>query len=186
MIKQCIMCKLHKDVSEFYRKGENRKGKIHYASYCKKCDAIRRMNYYKSNEKIVKRKAKEYREKNKEKLTAYRHKNWIRKWCIGTINHHRNCGYVLKFTLDDLYNLAMNTKKCFYCGCDLKWYPGKLQPYSPTLDRIDNGKELERNQIEIICRKCNSTKQDRNFHEFIRYCISISNKFKNSILPMES
>ena len=69
------------------------------------------------------------------------------------------------------------TTHCPYCGVELDWQRGLGKggrDSSPSLDRINNEKELRLDNIEIICHRCNSTKYNRTKKEFIDYCIKIA------------
>ena len=54
---------------------------------------------------------------------------------------------------------------------------GKLQSNSPTLDRIENGKLINKNNIMIVCHTCNATKRNRTMVEFVEYCENVVKKF---------
>ena len=97
------------------------------------------------------------------------------------IFHHKHRGYSMKISVLELENLAKITNKCRYCGNELtynigirtkkNWFDG------PSLDRLNNEKEMRLDNIQIICGKCNVTKQDRTHEEFIDYCYKVSNNF---------
>jgi len=60
MIKQCVICKAEKDITDFHKKQH---GKYGVSSRCKPCD-------YEYNKKYIKAASKRYREKNREKIRA--------------------------------------------------------------------------------------------------------------------
>jgi hypothetical protein len=41
---------------------------------------------------------------------------------------------------------------------------------SPSLDRLDNESVIRRDNILILCYKCNATKRYRTLREFLDYC----------------
>ncbi len=48
---------------------------------------------------------------------------------------------------------------------------------SPTLDRLDNETVIRKNNITILCYKCNATKRDRTLSEFLDYCKAVVSRF---------
>lgn len=54
---------------------------------------------------------------------------------------------------------------------------GKIKANSPTVDRVDNARYLDANNVVILCNKCNRTKGDRTFVEFVEFCKMIADKF---------
>ena len=80
----------------------------------------------------------------------------------------------------ELYELASRVDACVFCGCQLDWQlgsKGSMKNNSPTLDRIDNEDVIRRDNILIICYRCNATKRDRTLKEFIDYCQSVVARF---------
>jgi 5-methylcytosine-specific restriction endonuclease McrA len=54
---------------------------------------------------------------------------------------------------------------------------GHIHSDSPTIDRVNNGNELNINNVQIICRDCNLSKGTKSHDEFVLYCRAIGNKF---------
>ena len=76
--------------------------------------------------------------------------------------------------------MAQKTDACFICGAVLDWQlgnKGRMKSNSPTLDRVDNENVIRKNNILILCYKCNATKRDRTFEEFVEYCDAAARKF---------
>ena len=78
-----------------------------------------------------------------------------RKWastalCNQRIRSGADCG----LTIDELILLAPSHCPC--CGTVLK--PAGHQKNSPSVDRLDNTKSYEKDNIWIICHSCNSKK----------------------------
>jgi len=124
---------------------------------------------------------KDYRLKNKEKHTRYdkryRADHPYRMWAFDTIGGHKRKGFTVTTTVDELEELARGTTRCPICKCELKWKQGKQSNSSPTLDRVNNGKVINKDTVWIICNRCNTTKLDRNWDEFLGYCELVVNKF---------
>lgn len=108
-----------------------------------------------------------------------------RYWAKGSIAGHRKMGYEINIDIDFLSDLAAHTKYCFYCDWELEWdeliydaekrtyyknEKGKYTNKNPTVDRLNNEKCLNKDNIVICCKQCNSSKRQMTFHEFIRYC----------------
>jgi len=99
-------------------------------------------------------------------------------WVNSTISKHKR-KYQVNISRNELIILAKNIKYCTYCNVKMNYNRGKgIQDNSPALDRIDNEKILNMNNVQIICHKCNTTKSNRTHKEFINYCKMIVNKFE--------
>lgn len=191
--KICSRCKEKLSLNKFYRNRSTRDG---LSWWCKECNKEYDKKHRENNPEKVREYQKRFREnnpeyhkeyyqKNKEKLRE-KARNWIsrnshRFWAMSTLNKHKSNGYKINIKINELEQLAKQTTNCPICETKLNWKTGnkkKKQINSPTLDRINNEKVLNRNNIWIICNKCNTSKYDRTFDEFIEYCTKVSNKFK--------
>jgi hypothetical protein len=96
--------------------------------------------------------------------------------CIG--NHKRN-GFTMTITRHELSEMALKANTCLICDVPLAWgyLNGKIQRNSPSLDRIDNEKEVRKDNVQILCSYCNRTKLARTMKEFIDYCKYVAKKF---------
>ena len=158
-IKQCSRCKEFKKVEEFYRNEQYGDG-LH--NWCKECVRGNRKRWYANN-----------RERSREISRRWQVNNPERRWVINTLSSHRQKDFEVNITIDALTELAKNTKTCLLCGCELDWSvntKGYLQFNSPSLDRIDNADTLTLDNVQIICYRCNVTKQNRSMKEFVEYC----------------
>lgn len=145
--KICSKCKIEKDITEFWKCKSNKDG-LNY--YCKKCH---------------RKSAKEWRIKNS-----------IKYWCYGTINGHKRRGYKILFTIKELFLIVKKITHCPICDTKLQ-FGGRENQKSATLDRINNEKILTLNNIQIICHKCNATKQDRTMPELVEWCNQFIKKY---------
>lgn len=68
-MKLCKKCFVEKNAAQFYADKKAADGLL---SYCKECQKNYRLEYYKNNQSIEKKKFKEYRESNKESIKATR------------------------------------------------------------------------------------------------------------------
>jgi len=154
-LKKCSNCGELKPFSEFHK---HPKGKYGVRSQCKIC----RKEYYEVNKEKIKEQQKEYRENN-----------YVRGWCAGTIRKHKKRGYIVNITIDELYNIVKDEPSCEICGKELEWYStgkGKSTNLSPSLDRIYNGNEINKDNISILCHKCNIKKNSDTLEENLVWC----------------
>jgi len=176
-LKKCSNCGELKSFSEFHKDKRSNDG---LQSKCKKC----RKEYYENNkEKILKQK-KDYYENNKEKIKEYYENNYVRRWCTDTINFHKKRGYIVNITFDELYNIVKDKPSCEICGKELEWYStgkGKTTNLSPSLDRIYNENEINKDNISILCHKCNTKKHSESIEENVIWCKQFI-EYANNIL----
>ncbi len=86
-------------------------------------------------------------------------------------------------TLRETVALAERSNYCAICGVELDWRVGglkmgKIQPKSPSLDRINNDPFLTTSNVWVVCIKCNTTKNNRTMVEFVEYCKRVVEKFE--------
>jgi len=169
-LKKCSNCGELKPFSEFYKDKCSKDG---LQSYCKKC----MKEYYENNKEKINKQQKEYYENNKEKINKqqkeYNKNNYVRRWCSSTIRDHKKRGYIVNITIDELYNIVKDEPICEICGKELEWYStgkGKLTNLSPSLDRIYNENEINKDNISILCHKCNMKKNSESIEENLVWC----------------
>ena len=183
-LKKCSKCGEWKPFSEFHK---NKNTKDGLRSQCKICSK----EYYENNKDQIKEKNKKYYENNKEKLLEqqkeYYENNYVRRWCTRTIHHHKTRGYIVNITIDELYNIVKDEPSCEICGKELEWYStgtGKVTDLSPTLDRKNNENEINKDNISILCHKCNMKKNSESIEENLVWCKQFieyaNNKFSGS------
>jgi len=180
-LKKCSNCGELKPFSEFYKQKNSKYG---VQSRCKECEKEHNKKYYENN----KEKMKEYYENNKEKILEYkkewRENNYVRGWCQYTIRSHKKCGYIVNITIDELYNIVKDKPSCEICGKELEWYStgtGKSTNLSPSLDRKNNENEINKDNISILCTKCNAKKHSDSIEENLVWCKQFE-EYANNIL----
>lgn len=162
--KICTKCGEEKELTQF---SINSSSKNCLNSRCKQC-----MNLLNKN----------YRDTHKTEIETRTNNYCIhRKRAVGTMSNHKLRGYTINISLESLETLFKVTKKCPICGCELTYNKRTKvsKSNSPSLDRKNNDTILDEDNLWVICKKCNSTKQDRTFDEFIEYCGMVFNKFKD-------
>jgi len=162
---KCYICKKTFSIEDFYK---NKSRKDGYDFVCKVCK---------------KKQMKEYHSSGKYKI-AY--KKWLKKnphysWSKATLKSHKKKDYIINIKPKELSEIAKIVKRCQICNCKLQWNQGnsdgKVKYNSPTLDRINNHRLIDKKEIQIICHKCNTTKSNRSMNDFVKYCKLIVNKF---------
>lgn len=163
--KICQKCKKEKSITEF---SKNKSKKDQLNSWCKECVRIYDEQYYKAN-----------KERYKENYLKWRKENPKRAWVNFVLSNHKRRGYIVNITNNELLEAIKNIKSCPFCGCELVWEYGKgINKSTPTLDRINNEKDINLDNIQILCRKCNAMKQDKTMIELVEWCEIIYKKFK--------
>jgi hypothetical protein len=187
MLKTCILCGLEKELTDFYIKGVLDDGTLRYDNKCKVCRAAnnraayqenrddrvaQKREYYDSfreelnnsrreqynNDPVYKEKQRETnkksRVKNKNKIRESRRTSHARFSFTKSSAKQRDFTFTL---LEEQYVLLINSP-CYYCDNQLD---------SPTnssgigLDRLDNDRGYEIDNIVPCCVICNRT---RNAH----------------------
>jgi len=149
-VKTCTKCKKVLSLDNFLPK----RGEIPFLAQCKNCQSEA--------------------SKRAENNPFYK----FRRWALNTIKTHKvREGHSINITVEYLESLAERTTHCEYCGRLLNWERGTKgkSPRSdnPTLDRIKNESEINKDNIAIVCMRCNTTKGYHTMEEFIEYCKSV-------------
>lgn len=90
----------------------------------------------------------------------------------------------LEFNLEKEYFIKLVQSNCFYCDKvpKQKITVNKKHSYLYNgIDRLNNTKGYEKNNVVACCWDCNQMKSNLNFNEFIEIINKISNKFKEKI-----
>jgi len=138
--------------------------------------------YRAANLEACNQRSRDYHEVHKEERKNHRLNNHVIYWARNSIHKHRQAGYNVEFSADQLISMAATTKHCSICGQELDWSGGKGRAgwNSPSIDRIDNNDILRLDNVQIICRHCNTTKLDRTMAEFVKYCKMVVDKFSEA------
>jgi 5-methylcytosine-specific restriction endonuclease McrA len=89
--------------------------------------------------------------------------------------------YTTTLTVTELHEIVLSTKVCPICGVELDYKRGKKhgKDNSPSLDRINNDNIVTKDNVWIICNRCNRTKSDRTLKEFTEYCSMVASKYSS-------
>lgn len=110
----------------------------------------------------------------------YRRKHPIKTWCMQVRKSHKNNGFIISISNEELYSYILQHMQCEICGKPFDFTPfkGRATKDSPSLDRKYNEQEIRLDNIMMLCNDCNRKKGDMPFDKYIIYCYSIWNKFK--------
>ena len=178
-IKICTKCKIEKSLDEFFKRNDV---KTSHRSHCKQCTKTQKDIYRKQNEEIIKKKQKEWGDKNRtnrlKKKIEYnrRHRKEIRKWHkeylqtekgkeksrVGTANYrakkrNNSDGTITYKALRWLRKLQNN--KCYKCKKPLDF----ISPRATHLDHhipISKGGKHSIENVVYLCQFCNLSKSD--------------------------
>jgi len=151
----------------YYRKNREKIKKYYQKYYQEHKEEIYKRTLESQQKYRQSEKGQRYRKKYSKKYYRNHRHRW---WAHSTIQLHKKYGHIINISTDELEQIAKKIVHCPICNCKLKWESGKSSSISPSLDRINNGKIINKNNIWIICRKCNASKQDRTLKEFVEYC----------------
>jgi 5-methylcytosine-specific restriction endonuclease McrA len=170
LTKICSSCGADKLIDEFYKDNRYKDG---VRGVCKSCLNDYSTTYKENNPELI-----------KNNMRKHILNNTIKIWAHHVIASHKSKGYPVDFKINELIKLSQTTPICKYCDSKLDY----TTPFgnrkhierttAPTVDRINNELNLTIDNIEIICNKCNVTKQDRTRKDFYEYCKNIYLKFK--------
>lgn len=145
-VKQCSVCLLPKPADKFVICGRNGV-KVYKYSYCRKCynKSRKKFNkkYYEQNKVRILTRNKKYSKENYDKILAAPSNRYSRAKAMAK-KRNRCFSLTIEEYMDQL------RKPCFYCGSDLQ-----AERCGVGLDRIDNSRGYELNNVLPCCRVCN-------------------------------
>lgn len=179
-MKECLKCKVSKELSEFYKKSSTKDG---LTSQCKVCVNLSNKSRPISTEKgrqyrkkyeskpEIQQKIKEEYQRDKEKirkrLETYRWTFPAQKRDYKKSAKKRN----LEFTLSDEQCMEFFEKSCYYCNT----------PYKGLgIDRVNNKEGYVYENCKPCCYTCNLMKRVMTFDEFKEHINKIYNNLKLS------
>ncbi|MGI9554432.1 MAG: hypothetical protein ACR2M6_00555 [Vampirovibrionia bacterium] len=132
------------------------KSQIYYRNH-KEILKSRAKDYYHSNREVIKDRVKGYYQNNREECLArvknYRAENfyeWDKRQKIAIWKRRG----VKHPNMSELYDFYFSCEICELCGCELT---GGLSANGKCLDHLHD-ESLEDNFRNVICRKCNNTR----------------------------
>lgn len=172
---------------------ERKQRQIAYVNEWRKQNPDKAARYAKTwrqrNADYIKRKKREFRETNRESILEYQrqyrrqHKEAIRlrRTQFESTNPIRTKfwryrmrakarGYDFGLTFEQFSGL-LSDASCVYCDAT-----GKM-----GLDRVDNSRGYQTDNVVPCCRYCNTMKQTAKKQEFIQKCIQIADKYRHLV-----
>jgi hypothetical protein len=151
----CTKCGIKKPITEFYKQSRRPCG---YQNSCKLCQLEINKLWVKNNKERHSKNIKKWSDSNRE-----------RRWAYMTIMQHKK-KYDVSLTLNELIEYISHKHSCEICGKPLSFVNKKILNDSPSLDRIDNEQSITKDNIQLVCIQCNTTKGSRTQIEFEEYC----------------
>lgn len=202
--KLCAHCRKEKLVTQFFH-NKSQRDNVDYI--CRECrlsyyrkwyyqnlehtHAVQRNYYLANHDKVLASRGRSrLRHLDREKASC---RHWARThpfriWAHSTLGGHKRCGFEIAISLDELENMAKETSACSICNMPLDYGQSGSKRFlcgnSPTLDRKFNGTVISKDTTWILCRRCNMTKYDRTWDDFLVYCSEVLKKFAPNLLMM--
>jgi len=187
MTKICTMCNLAKPLTDFYksvRKDRPNGLNYKYHTYCKECTKKKARDLYSQSDMREKR-LEYYRTKCND--PSYKMKSNIRSRNFYNSNEGRaktllnsarsRAHKYSEFDLDDAFILEKITKgRCEVTGIpfDMSSPVGTFKnPYSPSIDRIDNKKGYTKTNTRIVLWQVNLMHGELSDDEFLEICKAV-------------
>lgn len=117
---------------------------------------------------------RQYSNSHKEERHAYNKQ--IHNVIKNSLRHHVRKGMNVEVTLEEALEVYRATPYCRYCGRTMAPSKGVCET-SVTLDRIDNGNTLRKDNIQFVCHQCNLSKSNRTHDEYVAYMRNVLQNF---------
>ena len=194
-VRDCKDCKklASKRFHEAHKSEQNERSKLWRLN-----NPIKAKESYKrwrdANPEKVKIMDKIKRIKNREKVNTYHrsprgklmrrnriNRNPLQYIISASLRNHRHKGIVIQTNSRELVAKFKTITHCQICFCelDLTYYKDGTKHINlkrPSLDRIDNETIITKDNVQIICLSCNTTKGPRTMKEFLDYCKLVSKR----------
>jgi 5-methylcytosine-specific restriction endonuclease McrA len=129
--------------------------------------------YREENGEHIKQLKKDWVEANREQYLSvkadWRKDNHLRNLVGSVLSNHKAMGYSVEVSIEDVMEMYVSTTHCKYCGVEMTHGNGKATKTSKSLDRTNNETVMRKDNIQVICRRCNTTKGDRSHADLIAY-----------------
>jgi 5-methylcytosine-specific restriction endonuclease McrA len=132
--------------------------------------------YREANRDYYREYKKQWNKDNKEHIAQYDKENQLRIYAFATVLNHKHMGYQVEVTGEDVIAKALETPICKYCGCTINYNGDGHRMDGPSMDRVGNGIFITKDNIQIICKRCNANKGARSHTEFVDYAAMVLNR----------
>lgn len=192
IIKKCNKCKIEKPITEFIK---NKQCKNGYGNTCKSCQNLYSKEWKQNHAEEISIKGKiKYAETQgkqvKERLEERKRKYPLRIRCqilrsgMSDRSKLKNLSFDKEyFTVNYLMERLGNNPKCECCGkiLDISYkFDKKFHDDSPSIDRVNSKLGYIKNNVAILCWRCNKVKQDSIPSE-LRIVADFIDRFNNQI-----
>jgi len=191
-MKKCSKCFILKPFSEFHK---NRKVKSGITSTCKICQNEKQNSWRKKHSNILaKRRRDEYQktkgliiknreQKRKERVPLKYRCQQLRNGMRNRSNHSDIKFDSDFFTVEYLISRLSKNSNCECCDkkLDIDFRKNKIVDNSPSVDKVDPKKGYTKNNVAIICWRCNRQKTDATPNE-LRMIADYIEKFKKEVI----
>jgi hypothetical protein len=177
----------------YYQNNKNRiniRNRKYYQSHREEkkiCDQI----YRQKNKKIINMRHRKNYQDNKEgrKVSSqvYYRTNRNKIWMRTALYSHKKKRHEIHITRDELTSKVNTTTICRYCDITLKYKDRSkddLRDAWATLDRVYNESILTKDNTQIICHRCNTTKGNLTHSKFVSRSEVITDKFGSNVLEI--
>lgn len=152
--KECSLCKQYLPLEKFSKVAGTYDG---HMARCKECDKKISQDYKLNNEELIKEKRKKRSVTVEYKINS-RYKGYRER-------HKEKFNFDIPVSIDEVTEIII--KPCFYCG--------EMDIPVNGLDRVDNTKGYEKDNVVSCCRRCNTMKLDLTVDEFKKKICKIYN-----------
>jgi hypothetical protein len=158
--KRCGACDIEKPVDQYSKRLDG----LH--SRCRDCQKTYNRHYYEKNRQVLICKQRERDRKNPEARRARERSPEVRaRRLICNVRYRaRDAGLEFDvgfFSTSNIVRLLREARSCACCGEALSHGVGSMHGSSPTIDRTIDELGYVRGNVAVVCRDCNSIKQNR-------------------------
>lgn len=205
-MKKCTKCGVLKELSDFHKRIETPIGVQSQCKKCRAESQKKNIlnlreyqtRYRNLNKEKIKNYLREYNIENKERIGQNKKK--YRKENKDSIEKlYREAQSRITYRAKRMFNEAKRTApkrnltfsicadhviallfsgKCSKSGIKFDFGPSSStrNPFGPSLDRIDNNRGYEPDNIQIVCNFYNIGKSDNNEIDFLAFCLAVAAK----------
>ena len=174
-MKTCSKCKETKSLEEFHKNGSAKNG---HANKCKKCVNDRAAKWRNENRDIKRERDRDYCRRNKELIkmrleqrkesNPVIHRAYKLRASLRNARRAKVLGDYDFFTPKYLRKWLRTQRCCKYCGKEFNMSFVHHHPLIPSLDRFDPAKGYVKENVYLVCWRCNKLKRNADPRELRR------------------
>lgn len=194
--KICVKCKEEKAIEEFYAHPQARD---RHCPECKKCSTLIRRESRLKNRDAHNARRRAYYAKNKDRIKRFpssvnkeKREAWVNsspRMILGVclraaLKRHLTANPI---TIHDLLAIWKKQEgRCALTGLTLTWNKGGIRPTSVSIDRIDNNRGYEIDNIRLVCFAVNVFRGRMNDEELYRIALALVSRMPRPKLRVVS